>query len=234
MNDIYEKFRVKTPLNMEYVQKIIEAKALEGVVNGLTNLHIAIDMPIIHSVNGRTLTKSWNNISRVLNRANTFVESLLKNSMDERTLIHGDPTLSNIVCTKDGRILLLDPIGARVMPDFNQAEGLGRANPIFDHSRVRLSLENEYERWADEIVVQNDSGEVNYFLPNHNHSELYSFYRRQSIKSINQHNSALDDLIHITTLARIFPYKSKSKKKEAYYILGILDEMCERFMKEYM
>jgi len=234
MNDIYEKFRIKSDINMQYVQKIIEFKALKGVIGGLTNLHIAIDMPIMNFVNGRSLANSWKNISRVLNCENSFIVSLLGNCVDERTLIHGDPTLSNIVCTKDGHILLLDPIGARVMPDFNQVEGLGRANPIFDHSRVRLSLENEYERWADEIVVQNELGEVNYLLPNRNQSDMYSLYRRQTLNSNKNQNSALDDLIHITTLARIFPYKTKSKKKEAYYILGILDEMCERFIKEYM
>jgi dTDP-glucose pyrophosphorylase len=234
MNDIYEKFRVESEINMKYVQKVIESKALKGVSKGLTNLHIAIDMPIMNYVNGRSLANSWKNISRVLSCENSFIVNLLENNIDERTLIHGDPTLSNIVCTKDGRILLLDPIGARVMPDFNQAEGLGRANPIFDHSRVRLSLENEYERWADEIVVQNDSAEANYLLPNRNQNDMYSFYRRQALSFNKDQNSALDDLIHITTLARIFPYKTKSKKKEAYYILGILDEMCENFIKEYM
>jgi hypothetical protein len=120
------------------------------------------------------------------------------------------------------------------MPDFSQTEGLGRANPIFDHSRVRLSLENEYERWADEIVVQSESGETNYFLPDRTANEMYLEYRRHSLSSNKMQNSALEDLIHITTLARIFPYKTKSKKKEAFYILGILDEMCERFIKEYM
>jgi dTDP-glucose pyrophosphorylase len=234
MNDIYDKFRVKSQDNMLYVQKVIESKALKGVSTGFANLHIAIDMPIMNFVNGRPLVNSWKNISRVLNRDNSFIVGLLENTEDERTLIHGDPTLSNIVCTKDGKILLLDPIGARVMPDFDQAEGLGRANPVFDHSRVRLSLENKYERWADEIVVQNESGEANYLLPNRNENNLYSFYRRQRLGSDMNQNSALDDLIHITTLARIFPYKTKSKKKEAYYILGILDEMCERFIKEYM
>jgi hypothetical protein len=191
-------------------------------------------MPIMNFVNGRSLANSWNNISKVLDRENPFITNLLLDSNDERTLIHGDPTLSNIVCTKDGLILLLDPIGARVMPDFNQVGGLGRANPIFDHSRVRLSLENEYERWADEIVVENESGEANYFLPDRNENAMYSDYRRHTLSSDKMQNSALDDLIHITTLARIFPYKTKSKKKEAFYILGILDEMCERFLKEYM
>lgn len=234
MNDIYEKFRVKSEGNMQYVGNVIESKALKGVITGLSALHIAVDMPIMNLVNGRSLANSWKNISRVLNRENSFILKLLEKSTDERTLIHGDPTLSNIVCTKDGRIMLLDPIGARVMPDFNQAEGLGRANPIFDYSRVRLSLENEYERWADEIVVQSDSGEANYLLPNRNETDMYSVYRRHSLNFDKTQNSALDDLIHITTLARIFPYKTKSKKKEAYYILGILDEMCERFIKEFM
>jgi dTDP-glucose pyrophosphorylase len=234
MNDIYEKFHIKSEGDMQYVQRIIESKALKGVYTGFNNLHIAIDMPILNMVNGRSLAHSWRNITRVLNCENSFITNLLKKSFDERTLIHGDPTLSNIVCTKDGRILLLDPIGARVMPDFNQSEGLGRANPIFDHSRVRLSLENEYERWADEIVVQNDSGEANYLLPDRDENELYSVYRRHTLGSDKDQNSALDDLIHITTLARIFPYKTKSKKKEAYYILGILDELCEKFSKEYM
>lgn len=234
MTDIYEKFRVKSEGNMQYVGNVIESKALKGVITGLSNLHIAVDMPIMNLVNGRSLANSWKNISRVLNRENSFILELLEKSTDERTLIHGDPTLSNIVCTKEGRIMLLDPIGARVMPDFNQAEGLGRANPIFDYSRVRLSLENEYERWADEIVVQSDSGEANYLLPNRNENEMYSIYRRHSLNFNKTQNSALDDLIHITTLARIFPYKTKSKKKEAYYILGILDEMCERFIEEFM
>lgn len=234
MSGIYATFQEKTDANLAYVNEVIEEKALAGIVKGFKNLHVSTEMPITNYVNGKPLSKSWKNISEVLNSENKFINELLMRTKDVRTLIHGDPTLSNIVCGKDGGIYLFDPIGARVMPKFDQSIGLGRANPVFDHSRVRLSLENEYERWADEIVVQNENGEANYLLPNRNSSGLFNDYRAFLGQFDSNTNSAVEDLIHITTLARIFPYKTKSKKKEAYYILGLLNEMCEKYIVEYL
>jgi dTDP-glucose pyrophosphorylase len=234
MTGIYCRFRGKPEENLNYVSRVIEAKALAGVMNGFQSLHISTDMPITNSVNGRSLSDAWKNISKVLDIEHQFIKELLNSSDDDRTLIHGDPTLSNIVCTKDGRILLLDPIGTRVMPNYDHANGLGRANPIFDHSRVRLSLENEYERWSDEIVVEEELGHTNYFLPNRNENKLFDLYRGYISEYDPNFNSAVDDLIHITTLARIFPYKAKTKKKEAYYLLGLLSEMSSKYYEKYL
>jgi hypothetical protein len=234
LTGIYSIFCEKTSGNLNYVRGVIEAKARLGVINGFKSLHISLDMPITNHMNGKPLSDSWENISRVLDPEHSFIKELLNKSLDKRTLIHGDPTLSNIVCTKNGRILLLDPIGARVMPDFDQSKGLGRANPIFDHSRVRLSLEDEYERWADEIVVEEELGGANYFLPNQNKEDLFKHYQSLTSEFDAKSNLAIDDLIHITTLARIFPYKAKSKRKEAYYILGLLNEKCLQFSQEYL
>jgi dTDP-glucose pyrophosphorylase len=230
---LYNRFKVETGGNLEYLLKVIDQKARFGLVNGFSSLHLSIDMPITSYVNGRTLKNVWGTLSTLLDAKNPHNIQLLESKFDKRTLIHGDPTLSNIMCTSNGQIFLLDPIGSRVMPDFNQSIGLGRANPIFDHSRVRLSLENEYERWANEIVVEESLGETNYLLAPSQKQKLYSEYRRAVSMNNDDYDLAVEDLLHITTLARIFPYKAKSKKKEAYFILGLLDVMSNEYMETY-
>jgi dTDP-glucose pyrophosphorylase len=234
LSNIYNIFEVKTNGNMDYFESIISKKALTGVQKGFESLHIRLGMPIQNYVNNQPLKASWQSISKVLNIENKFIQQLLRESRDIRTLIHGDPTLSNIVSTDNGNIYLLDPIGSRVMPDYTATNGLGRANPIFDHSRIRLSLENEYERWPDEIVVEEHGTEMNFFLPNMRKNDDFSQYMSFHLSDGKDTSKALNDLVHITTLARIFPYKAKSKKKEAFYILGVLEGMCSRFSEEFL
>jgi dTDP-glucose pyrophosphorylase len=236
LTKLYEKFDSSSTDNFSNFSQVIEQKSLAGVRKGFELLDISPEIPISAYVNNISLSDAWLNISRVLDKENKFIVELLKKERNIQTLIHGDPTLSNITTNLSGDIFFLDPIGARVLPSFDsRTQKLGRAHPVFDFSRVNLSIEHEYERWANDIVVSMDTSEVHY--------SLYSSYRGNSLKSeldeiwpdnFKPANVALTELVYITTLARIFPYKSKSKTKEAYYLLGILNNKCKLFIENYL
>jgi hypothetical protein len=216
--------------------EVIDQKSLAGILRGFELLGISSDFPISSFVNGVSLNDSWRNISTVLDIGNNSIRNLLKSERDIQTLIHGDPTLSNVTTNLDGNIYLLDPIGARVLPAFTSGNlGLGRAHPVFDLARVNLSIEHEYERWASDIVVSMEGEEANYSLHDiKTNSNLKKELDTLWPESFKPKNDALTDLVYISTLARIFPYKAKNKTKEAFYLLGILNEKCKSFIDDYL
>ena len=236
LNELYTKFYRPTKANFSSFNEVIEKKSLAGISKGFELLNISPQIPISASVNGKSLKDAWKNISKVLNIESGYIKNLLNTEKDIQTLIHGDPTLSNVMTNLAGNIYLLDPIGARVLPTFSTSEkSLGRAHPVYDLARINLSIEHEYERWANDIFVSVDGTDVDYSL--YNPSKQAPL--RQSLfqmwpPDFGPSKDSLTDLVYISTLARIFPYKSKSKKKEAFYILGILNEKCKNFYDQYM
>jgi hypothetical protein len=112
---------------------------------------------------------------------------------------------------------------------------LGKAHPVFDLSRINLSIEHEYERWANDIVVAREGSEVDYSL--YNTSGLNGLQGKLNLfwpSEFKPVENALTDLVDITTLARIFPYKAKNKRKEAFYLLGLMNEKCKQFIHQYL
>lgn len=236
LSELYAKFHQPTNDNFSSFADVIEKKSITGISKGFELLNISPQIPISAFVNGKSLSNAWKNISKVLSADNKYVLNLLNSERDIQTLIHGDPTLSNVTTNLAGNIYLLDPIGARVLPTYSSSkEGLGRAHPVYDLARINLSIEHEYERWANDIVVSKDGGDVDYSL--HNISKQGTL--REALLTMwpsdfSPTSDALVDLVYISTLARIFPYKAKSKKKEAFYLLGLLNEKCKNFHDQYM
>jgi hypothetical protein len=233
--ELYTKFYKPSSENFAHFAEIIDLKALAGISKGFDLLDISTKIPVSAYVNKTSIHDSWQNISKVLDKDNKFVRNLLETEQNITTLIHGDPTLSNITSNLSGNIFLLDPIGARVLPSFStRAQMLGKAHPVFDLSRINLSIEHEYERWANDIVVAREGAEVDYSL--YNTSGLNGLQQKLNHfwpSEFKPTSDALTDLVYITTLARIFPYKAKSKKKEAFYLLGLINEKCKLFAQQY-
>ena len=224
---IYDKFEGNSTKDMSDLLDVIEHKAIPGIERGIVELGCNLQTKEFDSnLNGQKIQNVLPDVKELLNGRNQKLVDLLKSQRFNPTLIHGDPTLSNIVLGGEGQIFLLDPIGSRVYPNFKHlTEGLGRSNPIYDHSRIRLSLLDEYERWNAGLILTGDS-EVNLFgFEKHNLSDdLYSHF--DSIWDRNHPITSVDikDLVYFTTLARILPYKARSKHNEAFYILHLLSK----------
>ena len=224
---IYDKFETKSKADMSDLLDVIERKAIPGIERGISQLGFNLDteeFPLI--VNGERVQNVLTDVKVHLSRNNRKLVDLLKSERFNPTLIHGDPTLSNIVMGGVGQIFLLDPIGSRVHPDFNHiAQGLGRSNPIYDHSRIRLSLLDEYERWNAELTLTGDS-ETN-LLGFNKHKltdDLYGHFDSIWDRNNPITNVIVKDIVYFTTLARILPYKARSKRREAIYILHLLSK----------
>jgi NDP-sugar pyrophosphorylase family protein len=224
---IYDKFESKSKTDMSDVLDVIEHKAISGIERGISELGLNVEsqnFPL--TVNGEIVQNVLTDVKMYLNRNNKKLVDLLKSERFSPTLIHGDPTLSNIVMGGGSQIFLLDPIGSRVHPKFSHlTEGLGRSNPIYDHSRIRLSLLDEYERWNAELILTGDNQSDLLGFDKHKLADdLYGHFdsiwnRNNPITSVSVKN-----LIHFTTLARVLPYKARSKRKEAIYILYLLSK----------
>ena len=79
------------------------------------------------------------------------VDSFGENVYYPSSLIHGDPTLSNISYA-NGHTVFLDPIGSLINPNYDlNSFSLGRAPIEFDMSRIRLSLIDKYELWESTL-----------------------------------------------------------------------------------
>lgn len=236
LTELYAKFYKPTKDNFSSFTEVIEKKSLTGISKGFELLNISPQIPISALVNGKSLNDAWKNISQVLSPDNKYITDLLHSERDIQTLIHGDPTLSNVMTNLSGNIFLLDPIGARVLPSFSATNGgLGRAHPVYDFARINLSIEHEYERWANDIVVSMDGDDIDYSLYNlSEQAPLREALFQMWPGDFGPSKDSLIDLVYISTLARIFPYKAKSKKKEAFYLLGLLNEKCKNFNDQYM
>jgi len=234
LQTIYTKFASLQTRDMSDVIEIVNEKAIPGIEKGLNSLNFNLDiveLPL--SVNGEPVLNVLKDVKKYLNKENTVLMKMLRSEAFFPTLIHGDPTLSNIMMGEDKKIYLLDPIGTRVSPRFNYfKEGLGRSNPIYDHSRIRLSLVDEYERWSSDIIISG-SGPTNEitFSKNVAARDLYEYFDTNWAISNPTLDSRVKDIIYFTTLARILPYKARGKEKEAFYILYLLSREWQKIKK---
>ena len=234
LQTIYTKFSSSQKMDMTDVIEIVNEKVIPGIERGLKHLNFdleTIEFPL--SVNGVPVLNVLKDVKKYLSAENTRLMEILRSEAYLPTLIHGDPTLSNIMTGDKQRIYLLDPIGTRVRPQFNYSEeGLGRSNPIYDHSRIRLSLIDEYEKWSSDLTITRDL-EINEigFTKNSVARELYEYFD-STWSELNPTNSPqIKDIIYFTTLARILPYKARGKEKEAFYILHLLAQEWQKIKK---
>ena len=229
LSTIYSKFNLSCDDNLSYLQRVFKDKALPGLSLGFERLELDLDSYIAASVNGNPIGKVYQKVCKVFFDYEQKITGLLNHEKDIKTLIHGDPTLSNIVVNDQNKAYLLDPIGTRVLPGYSyEKHGLGRTNPIFDLSRIQLSLKYEYERWRNDIHIEEAGGQSNYSLEiDSQFTLLYDYLRDIWPEDFKCKNQFIDDLLFLTTLCRIFPYKAKDKKKEAMYLLGLISQLSE-------
>jgi hypothetical protein len=234
LQTVYTKFSTSQKMDMSDVIQIVDEKVILGIEKGLNSLKFDLDtleLPLI--VNGEPVLNVLKDVKKYLNKENKTLMNILSSEVYFPTLIHGDPTLSNIMMGSNQRIYLLDPIGARVRPNFSfSKDGLGKSNPIYDHSRIRLSLMNEYEKWSSELMISKTSPRTQItFSKNAVARDLYEYFDTTWCVSNPTSNASMKDIIYFTTLARILPYKVRGKEKEALYILHLLSETWQKIKK---
>jgi hypothetical protein len=224
LNTIYKKFEVPTQENLTYLMRVFVEKAVEGIRRGFKLLHHDSNSKYLNcTIKGEPLQDILEDLEGL--SRNTKLISILTKSRDINTLIHGDPTLSNIACDSRKNIYLLDPIGTRVLPGFDfKASGLGRTNPIFDFSRIQLSLLDEYERWANDIRIS--QSRPNCFEIEFGQDPMVGeMFRKLEFhwpEEFKYETPVIQQFVYLITLCRIFPYKSSKKIKEAYFIYSLV------------
>ena len=173
---------------------------------------------------------------RIRNRLSELLEVQLKlehgvnifgeNVYYPSSLIHGDPTLSNISYA-NGHTVFLDPIGSLINPTYDlKSLTLGRAPIEFDMSRIRLSLIDKYELWESTLKWEEIRGEFYLDLDQSegdNYEESWRFFYTKISEKHRGTNRKINLLLHISTLLRVLPYKLPKKEKEAAYIPYLVD-----------
>jgi hydroxymethylpyrimidine pyrophosphatase-like HAD family hydrolase len=230
LNKILEKIYSHTISERQNVSsiliRILEEKAIPGYLKALNYFKFDSQK--------ENLDLTINSDKKIRNRLNHFNQILsnlkdIDNYSNEEfyyptALIHGDPTFSNISYA-NGRIILLDPIGSRIDPQFlDNNLNLGRSPIEFDISRIRLSLLDKYESWGENITLEKSDRSLSIYssidiCESLNWDEFCSIFP----ENFRGKNKKMNLLIHLTTLSRILPYKLKSKEKEAAYILTLID-----------
>jgi hypothetical protein len=207
---------------------ILENKALPGLEVGLGKLGFSLTAPSLPLVfNGRQVANPYPLLKALADEDRHKLTRLEKAGSSRETLVHGDPTLSNIKLSSSGQVVLLDPIGSRVSPGFRyNGFDLGRAHALWDKVRIDLSARLGYEDWPSQnmpIGTAQEGYEVN-FKPTLDSAVTFSinaYWDPWLPESEEAYNLAL-----ALTLARILPYKvNAGKKTEALLLLGFLGEI---------
>jgi len=226
---MYRVYEIETQQNLEYLLDVMHSKALHGYKNALLKMGIFTDERFFRfRVNGSKVKNVFIGLEGLTKAPPRKLVDLLKDTKDVQTLIHGDPTLSNLVVDDKLKIQLLDPIGTRVLPNFRYLNSLGRTNPIFDFSRVRLSLADEYENWHAGINWNGsiENAEIE-FKKDPRAGRLFEHFVAGLPSPFRNSDTLLGDLVHLTTLCRILPYKAITKPKEAIYMLSLIEKSFE-------
>ena len=238
-NKILEKIYSSTISESQNISSILarifEEKAIPGYLRALN--HFNFD---IHEEN---LNLAINSDKKIKNRLYDFnqilntLKDIEKFAGDEffypTALIHGDPTFSNISYA-NGRIVLLDPIGSRIDPQFlDNNMNLGRSPIEFDISRIRLSILDKYEFWDENLTLEKNDNRLSIYS-NVDNCESFNWdvFCSAFPENFKGKNRKINLLIHLTTLSRILPYKLNRKEKEGAYILALIDFYFDMFVQE--
>ena len=201
--------------NYAYLRNILENKALSGYKRTLKHYSIDEDCKILpFTVNSEAIKNRYHDIDKLLSNKK-FLE-IIENSHDSMTLIHGDPTFTNLALDRHSNIILFDPIGARISHWSEQKLNyqLSKTHPIFDLSRIQLSTADLYPLWSKFTQLIN-SNEVVFEFANTELKSKYEYLDSEVKKKWPQKWNSSDkniyNLVHITNLCRILPYKIQSK-----------------------
>lgn len=223
---VYTQFKEKNQTNLSYLKQIFNDKALPGYSKASDKIKSnQLGKFMGFRVNGIEISNVRGELEKLIKDNEAFWDELFENEKSLPTLIHGDATLSNLMIDNENVIYLLDPIGTRVRPDFIYEGNLGRTDTLFDYSRIRLSLVDEYERWQSDITLENTYDGIQNFIfrPRSLSSQGLEFLDRNWPSGFSSENQILRELIHLTTLCRILPYKLAAKNNEAAYMLYLIE-----------
>jgi len=215
--------------------KILEEKAIPGYLKALSYFKFDSQKKFLDlTINpDRKIGNRLNDFNQILNNLKDINNYSTEEFYYPTALIHGDPTFSNISYA-NGRIVLLDPIGSRIDPQFQDDNlNLGRSPIEFDISRIRLSLLDKYEFWDENIILEKSDRSLLIYssignCESLNWDEFCSIFP----ENFRGKDKKINLLIHLTTLSRILPYKLKSKEKEAAYMLALIDYYFDMLIQE--
>lgn len=228
LNKIYDSFRVESTKDFSYLVEVIRDKAVSGYKAALENLGFDIDkqdLPLI--VNNEKVSNIFTKLEALIKSPESRFLDAIHGNQNVETLIHGDPTLSNLVIDNQNQIFLLDPIGTRVLPNYStKGYTLGRTHPFFDYTRIKLSLSDEYERWARDIQCEESFSTWQVAFERNPKAEIcYKTLEKHWKSEYSMNDPLISNLFYLTTLCRILPYKSKNKRSEAYYMLSLIQDV---------
>ena len=146
---------------------------------------------------------------------------------DVYSIIHGDLTVENIICTRDERgmedVYLIDPNTGNI-----------HNSPNLDFAKLLQSLHGEYEfiKKASNVIVDNDEVRFQYTqstvfkkLCQRFNGYLYEIFDRDTVRSIYYH-----EIVH---WLRLMPYKltNDSYRALAFFakMLVVMDEIKQMF-----
>ncbi len=215
--------------------RILEEKAIPGYLKALSYFKFDSQKKFLDlTINpDRKISNRLNDFNQVLSNLKDIHNYTTEEFYYPTALIHGDPTFSNISYA-NGKIILLDPIGSRIDPQFLDNDlNLGRSPIEFDISRIRLSLLDKYEFWDENIILEKSNRSLLIYssidnCENLNWDEFCSIFP----ENFRGKDKKINLLIHLTTLSRILPYKLKNKEKEAAYILTLIDYYFDMLIQE--
>ena len=215
--------------------RIFEEKAIPGYLKALSHFEFNIQEENLNlTINSdKKISNRLYDFNQILDRLKDIENYANKEFYYPTALIHGDPTFSNISYA-NGRIILLDPIGSRIDPQFlDNNLNLGRSPIEFDISRIRLSLLDKYEFWDENITLEKLDKSLSIYSSIDNCESLnWDDFCSTFPENFRGKNKKINLLIHLTTLSRILPYKLKRKEKEAAYILALIDYYFDMLVQE--
>lgn len=230
--ELYEKTAVKSSINQfqETLVRVFRLSCLKSIDEFLVKLGLVPNSYV--TVNG----VSSYSFDALRSFCSTFDSSVLipkKNDSDvfsySKTLIHGDPTLENLMwCEDSNKVVLLDPVGSLIDPGFKYDYDLGKGFPVFDFARLALSIELSYESWhqlgnryfkkyksAHEFAIEVDEQVYEFFKPGALlGSELDLLFRRFP--------GDLDAVV-FSTLLRLLRYKT-TDPEQVPVLLFLIDK----------
>lgn len=230
LDRIYAAHVVENSTNAEVLLEILSKKSLLGYKKALRALleNFSLDSPEFIDSYGRVP-----DITPVLEGLSTGklgrLSAILKMYESPATLIHGDPTLGNLQVSEARAPVLLDPVGARIEPNFISRFGLlGRTLPLFDWARVELSCLHNYDDWNESLTLEGTKlieSQVDSSLAILR-DELSSFW---DVWAPNE--PSVRALAMLTTVTRVMPYKALAGKfKEVIALMRLATHYSEELL----
>ncbi len=144
---------------------------------------------------------------------------------EKMSVIHGDLTVENIICTRDERgdesFYIIDPNTGNILN-----------SPNLDYAKLLQSLHGEYEfvRTAKDITVHENKIDYSY-THSRIYAELYDWYRKYLLNNFSNKTVRSIYIHEIIHWLRLLPYKlmKEPERAPAYYskLIIIINEIAK-------